>query len=79
MNEYLTSFANLSQVQALSRPLLFESADSDEPVCTQFHRAYLPSRRAVVHAIRQYVAGDAVAPKIGCPSVVCQRGCDTYG
>ena len=72
-DDQLTSLARLSQVQALSRPLLFESADSDEPLCTQFHRASMPSRRAVVHAIRQYAVGDAVARKDVSQLEVCQR------
>ena len=73
MDEYLTSLARLFQVQAVSRPLLFESADSDEPLCAQFHRASVPSRRGVVHAIRKYVVGDGVAGKDVSQLEVCQR------
>ena len=50
----LRNLAGVSHVRAPSRwaecTLLLERADSDEPLCTQFHRESMPSRRAVVQS-----------------------------
>ena len=73
----MTGLASASQVHALSQwtgwSLPFERADSDEPLYTHFYRTFMPSRRAVVHAISQYVVGDAVVRRYVCPPGVCQR------
>ena len=73
----MTGLASASQVQALSQwtewSLPFERADSDEPLYTHFYKAFMPSRRGVVHAIRKYVVGDGVAGKDVSQLEVCQR------
>ena len=60
----LRNLASISQVRALSQWtewLVLLRADSDEPLCMQFHRASMPSRGIVVHGISHYIVGVAVA------------------
>ena len=72
---HMTGLGRVSHVAALSQWtewLGLLRADSDEPLCTQFHRASMPSRGTVVHGISHYIVGVAVARKHVSQPGVCQ-------